>query len=58
MKVTQQLDLMFYLRKAQEEQRLILTLPWVIEYLSMIDSIGSFLHYYNQVFQKLLHIYR
>ena len=56
--VTQQIDLMFYLQKAEKEQRLVLTLPWVIEYLSMMDSVSPYLTYYSEVFDFLHHIYR
>lgn len=49
---------MFYLRKARDEQRLVLTIPWVIEYLSMMDDVSPFLDYYNEVLNFLHQIYR
>lgn len=57
-KMTPDLDVMHYLKKARDEGRLVLTIPWVIEYLSMIDAVSPSLHYYAQVFHFLYHIYR
>ncbi|MBN3291180.1 CDAN1 protein, partial [Polypterus senegalus] len=46
------------LLNAVERRRLVLTVPWIVELLSMIDYISPFLSYYRRVFKLLLQIYR
>ncbi|XP_078089761.1 codanin-1 isoform X2 [Mustelus asterias] len=52
------LDVYRLLRKAMENQRTIFTVPWVVEFLSMVDYVAPFLEYYRGVFTLLLHLYR
>ncbi|XP_028677418.1 codanin-1 [Erpetoichthys calabaricus] len=46
------------LLNAVKRRRLVLTVPWIVELLSMIDYISPFLSYYRRVFKLLLQIYR
>uniref|UniRef100_UPI00398ECD18 codanin-1 n=1 Tax=Pristiophorus japonicus TaxID=55135 RepID=UPI00398ECD18 len=46
------------LRRSIENQRTILTIPWVVEFLSMVDHVAPFLDYYHRVFTLFLHLYR
>ncbi|XP_048455569.1 codanin-1 isoform X2 [Rhincodon typus] len=52
------LDVYRLLRKSTENQRIIFTVPWVVEFLSMVDHVAPFLDYYHSVFTLLLHLYR
>ncbi|KFV55705.1 Codanin-1, partial [Gavia stellata] len=52
------LDVLKLLRKSIRNQRSILTVPWIVEYLSLVDHIGPFLDYYRKVFCLLLQVYR
>ncbi|KFR07216.1 Codanin-1, partial [Nipponia nippon] len=52
------LDVLKLLRQSIRDQRCILTIPWIVEYLSLVDHIAPFLDYYRKVFCLLLHIYR
>ncbi|XP_059505354.1 codanin-1 isoform X2 [Stegostoma tigrinum] len=52
------LDVYRLLRKSVENQRIIFTVPWLVEFLSMVDHVASFLDYYRSVFTLLLHLYR
>ncbi|XP_068108058.1 codanin-1 isoform X2 [Hyperolius riggenbachi] len=51
-------DVMQVLRRSIREQRTVLTVPWAVEYLSMVDSVAPYLEYYTKVFCLLLHLYR
>ncbi|XP_067847225.1 codanin-1 isoform X2 [Heptranchias perlo] len=46
------------LRRSIENQRTTLTVPWIVEFLSMVDHVAPFLDYYHRVFTLLLHLYR
>merc|ERR1719510_552982 len=46
------------IRRALENQKLIITLPWIIEYCSMIDVISMKMIYFEEIFKDLIHIYR
>uniref|UniRef100_A0A4W3JP14 Codanin 1 n=1 Tax=Callorhinchus milii TaxID=7868 RepID=A0A4W3JP14_CALMI len=46
------------LKRSLERQRTILTVPWVVEFLSMMDYVTPLLDYYHKVFTLLLHLYR
>ncbi|NWX18076.1 CDAN1 protein, partial [Aegotheles bennettii] len=52
------LDVLKLLRQSIRAQRSILTIPWIVEYLSLVDHIAPFLDYYRKVFCLLLQIYR
>ncbi|XP_038637984.1 codanin-1 isoform X2 [Scyliorhinus canicula] len=52
------LDVYMLLRKSMENQRTIFTVPWVVEFLSMVDHVAPFLDYYRRVFILLLYLYR
>ncbi|XP_067894319.1 codanin-1 [Heterodontus francisci] len=52
------LDVYRLLRRSIENQRIILTVPWVVEFLSMMDHVAPFLDYYRRVFTLLLQLYR
>uniref|UniRef100_A0A8C5UA03 Codanin-1 C-terminal domain-containing protein n=1 Tax=Malurus cyaneus samueli TaxID=2593467 RepID=A0A8C5UA03_9PASS len=48
------LDILKLLRQSIQDQRSILTIPWIVEYLSLVDHIAPFLDYYRKVFGLLL----
>uniref|UniRef100_H0ZLM6 Codanin 1 n=1 Tax=Taeniopygia guttata TaxID=59729 RepID=H0ZLM6_TAEGU len=48
------LDILKLLRQSIRDQRSILTIPWIVEYLSLVDHIAPFLDYYRKVFGLLL----
>uniref|UniRef100_A0A8C3KD43 Codanin-1 C-terminal domain-containing protein n=1 Tax=Calidris pygmaea TaxID=425635 RepID=A0A8C3KD43_9CHAR len=48
------LDVLKLLRQSIRDQRSILTIPWIVEYLSLVDHIAPFLDYYRKVFCLLL----
>ncbi|NXC16816.1 CDAN1 protein, partial [Corythaeola cristata] len=52
------LDVLKLLRQSIRDQRSILTIPWIVEYLSLVDHIAPFLDYYRKVFYLLLQVYR
>ncbi|NXS28841.1 CDAN1 protein, partial [Pomatostomus ruficeps] len=52
------LDILKLLRQSIQDQRSILTIPWIVEYLSLVDHIAPFLDYYKKVFGILLQVYR
>ncbi|KFP60496.1 Codanin-1, partial [Cariama cristata] len=52
------LDVLKLLRQSIRDQRSILTIPWIVEYLSLVDHVAPFLDYYRKVFCLLLQIYR
>ncbi|NWI89587.1 CDAN1 protein, partial [Pitta sordida] len=52
------LDVLKLLRQSIRDQRSILTIPWIVEYLSLVDHIAPFLDYYRKVFGLLLQMYR
>ncbi|NXM56984.1 CDAN1 protein, partial [Illadopsis cleaveri] len=52
------LDILKLLRQSIRDQRSILTIPWIVEYLSLVDHIAPFLDYYREVFGLLLQVYR
>ncbi|NWH62913.1 CDAN1 protein, partial [Geococcyx californianus] len=52
------LDVLKLLRQSVRDQRSILTVPWIAEYLSLVDHIAPFLDYYRKVFCLLLQVYR
>ncbi|NXW94187.1 CDAN1 protein, partial [Alopecoenas beccarii] len=52
------LDVLKLLRQSIRDQHSILTIPWIVEYLSLMDHIAPFLDYYRKVFCLLLQVYR
>ncbi|XP_078262327.1 codanin-1 [Rhinoraja longicauda] len=46
------------LRRSIKNQRTILTVPWVVEFLSMMDHVAPFLDCYHKVFTLILHLHR
>ncbi|KAJ1103578.1 hypothetical protein NDU88_000999 [Pleurodeles waltl] len=52
------LDVLGLLRRCIQRRRMILTVPWVVEFLSLVDHVAPFLDYYSRVFALLLHLYR
>ncbi|NWS40999.1 CDAN1 protein, partial [Probosciger aterrimus] len=52
------LDVLKLLRQSIQDRRSILTVPWIVEYLSLVDHIAPFLDYYRKVFCLLLQVYR
>ncbi|NXO68284.1 CDAN1 protein, partial [Phainopepla nitens] len=52
------LDILRLLRQSIRDQRSILTVPWIVEYLSLVDHVAPFLDYYRKVFGLLLQVYR
>ncbi|NXJ65734.1 CDAN1 protein, partial [Rostratula benghalensis] len=52
------LDVLKLLRQSIRDHRSILTIPWIVEYLSLADHIAPFLDYYRKVFCLLLQVYR
>lgn len=51
-------DILLYLNEACAQGRLCYTIPWVVEFLSWMDSMSPMLDYYQKIFQKLLSIHR
>ncbi|XP_023229489.1 codanin-1-like [Centruroides sculpturatus] len=52
------LDICGLLLDAMKNNRLILTVPWVVEYISMMDPVAPHLEYYQRVFELIFHIYK
>ena len=52
------LDLRNYIDEALKKHRLVISLPWIIEYCSIMSSIISKLPYYQEVFVTLVAIYK
>ena len=52
------IDLKKLIKNAFEKQRLIITLPWIIEFCAFLDSCSVKLPYYLDAFKLLIHIYR
>lgn len=51
------LDIKDILRKSLSNQKLVVTLPWIVQYISMLDSITLRLNYYRDVFTMLYELY-
>lgn len=51
-------DLVSILSNAITKKSLVLTIPWITKYLSMLDNVTLRLPYYNTVFKQLFNVYR
>ncbi|XP_066026194.1 codanin-1-like [Pocillopora verrucosa] len=51
-------DILSYLKMAWCSGRLVLTVPWAVEYLSMMDPVAPLLDYFSVVLNFLYRIYR
>ncbi|XP_066550312.1 codanin-1 isoform X2 [Amia ocellicauda] len=52
------LDVCAVLRCSVEQRRAVLTVPWLVEFLSMVDYTAPFLLHYRSVFTMLIRLYR
>ncbi|XP_029454550.1 codanin-1 isoform X1 [Rhinatrema bivittatum] len=52
------LDVLEMLKRCIRMRRIILTVPWTVEFLSLVDHVAPLLDYYSRVFSLLLHLYR
>ena len=52
------LDLKKIIRGALENQSLVITLPWIIEYCSMLDPISVKMRYIQEIYKELIRIYK
>ena len=52
------LDLKKIIRCALENQSLVITLPWIIEYCSMLDPISVKMRYIQEIYKELIRIYK
>ncbi|KAJ6634079.1 hypothetical protein lerEdw1_014156 [Lerista edwardsae] len=52
------LDVLKLLRQSIEKRCTVLTVPWIVEFLSLMDHIAPFLDYYGKIFSLLLQLYR
>ncbi|XP_030070215.1 codanin-1 [Microcaecilia unicolor] len=52
------LDVLEIVRCCIRMRRTILTVPWIVEFLSLVDHVAPLLDYYSKVFSQLLHLYR
>ncbi|XP_031436332.1 codanin-1 [Clupea harengus] len=52
------LDVCAVLRSCVRRHRLVLTLPWLVEFLSMMDYTGPYLPCFRAALGSLLHLYR
>ena len=51
-------DLLDRVRTAYRHCRLVLTVPWVVEYLSMMDPIAAQLEHFQALLTLLVQVYR
>jgi hypothetical protein len=53
-----QLDVLAYIKEAVLAHKLVLTTPWVVKYLSMMDPVSAHLPYHRAVFEQLFRLYQ
>lgn len=51
-------DVLTCLHQAVQYKKLLLTIPWVVQYLSMIDKISFTIPYYREILSFLFSLYR
>ncbi|XP_048506807.1 codanin-1 isoform X2 [Athalia rosae] len=51
------LNLQSCIQNAMDNGKLVLTIPWVVKYLAMLDPVSVRLPYYRKIFEMLLRIY-
>ncbi len=52
------LDLSRMLKDSCKQRRTIITLPWIIEYCSILDPINARSNYFRDIFTIMVHIYK
>ena len=52
------LDVRALLQQGLRARRAVLTVPWLVEFLSLADHIVPLLDYYRSIFVVLLHLHR
>ncbi|XP_023724523.1 codanin-1 isoform X3 [Cryptotermes secundus] len=57
-KLCPQLEVLGCIKEAKQSHKLVLTLPWVVKYLSMMDPVSAHLPYYSAVFEQLFGVYQ
>jgi codanin-1 len=53
-----QLDVLGCITEAKHAHKLVLTVPWVVKFLSMMDPVSAHIPYYSAVFDQLFGIYQ
>lgn len=51
------IDVRELLRRSLTEQKVVVTLPWIVQFLAMLDAVSLRSEYYRQVFQLLYELY-
>ncbi|EDO46776.1 predicted protein, partial [Nematostella vectensis] len=57
-KVPQPFDVLQCIQTAYKQNRLVVTLPWVVEFLSMMDPVAPHTQYYGSTLRILFQVYR
>ncbi|GLG95539.1 Protein disks lost [Gryllus bimaculatus] len=52
------IDVLSYVQEAIQSKKLTLTVPWTVQFLSMVDNVSYNLPYYREVISLLCAIYR